>query len=210
MIVIGLTGSIGMGKTTTAKLFSGEGVPVWDADAAVHRLYAPGGRAVKPILEAFPNAGNEETGIDRSSLSAALQQAAELRRLESIVHPLVREDQAAFLDLQRRKNAPVVVLDIPLLAESGAAAAFDAVVVVTADENVRRARVLSRPGMTEDKFEAILSRQAPEAERLAIADHVIRTDRGIPHAREEVRAVLSALREKHGLPKSPSKGSDEA
>lgn len=199
MIIIGLTGSIGMGKSTTAKLFAENGVPVWDADNAVHRLYAPGGAAVDAVLKRFPDAMSADGGIDREKLSAALGAREDFAALEAIVHPLVREDQAAFIDAQRAAGADLVILDIPLLVEGGDAELFQEIIVCTADLGVRRARVLERPGMTEAKLEAILARQASEEDRLAHATHVIRTDKGVPAARQRVQEVLRAIREKHRL-----------
>jgi dephospho-CoA kinase len=197
VILIGLTGSIGMGKSTTLRLFEEEGAAVWDADAAVHRLYAPGGEAVEPVLLSFPEARSGEGGIDRDALSrVVLGDKEALHRLEGIVHPLVRRDQDAFL---ARAESEIAVLDIPLLAETARAERFDAVVVVTADEAARRRRVLARPGMSEAKLDAVLARQMPEAERLALADFTIRTDRGVEEARQEVRRIMLALREKNRL-----------
>jgi dephospho-CoA kinase len=210
VIVLGLTGSIGMGKTTTAKLFADEGVPIWDADAAVHRLYAPGGAAVAPVLSLFPDVGSAEGGIDRARLSSVLGDPSALKALEEAVHPLVRRDQDAFLEHQREAGSEIVLLDIPLLAESGAAPLFDAVIVVTADEEVRRERVLARPGMTSEKLAGILARQAPERERLKIADFILRTDQGIEAARGEVRRILAQVREKHALSKPSANGSNES
>ncbi|MEM1410543.1 MAG: dephospho-CoA kinase [Pseudomonadota bacterium] len=207
MITIGLTGSIGMGKSTTAKLFAAEGLPVWDADAAVHRLYQPGGEGAEAVLGRFPEAADGAGGVDRSRLAAlVLKDPASMADLEALVHPLVRADQTRFLAACTERRAPAALLDIPLLAESGAAPLFDEVVVVTADEAVRRARVLERPGMTEEKLEAILAKQASEDDRLKLAHHVIRTDRSVDDAREQVRAVLKAIREKHGLPQYPEQG----
>jgi dephospho-CoA kinase len=209
MIRIGLTGSIGMGKSTTARLFAEEGVPVWDADSAVHRLYAPGGEGTKAVAERFPGALGSDGAVDREALSKmVLGRPDDLRALEAIIHPLVRLDQEAFLQKAEADGAPLVLLDIPLLAEGGMAGLFDEVVVVTADEAVRRARVLQRSGMTEAKLDAILARQADEASRLDIADHVIRTDDGIDVAREEVRSILTGIREKHGLSKTTRTGLD--
>ncbi|MEM9810791.1 MAG: dephospho-CoA kinase [Pseudomonadota bacterium] len=203
MITIGLTGSIGMGKSTTAKLFAEEGAAVWDADAAVHRLYAPGGKGVAPVLQAFPSCGSKEKGIDRAALAAAtLGRPEALKTLEAIVHPLVREDQGGFLDQAHKDGTAFAVLDIPLLVEGGLANLFDAVVVVTADLSVRRARVLERPGMDEAKLDHILARQASEDERLGVADYIIRTDQDLEAARGRVRAVLSDLRVQHDLDKS--------
>ncbi|MEM1379819.1 MAG: dephospho-CoA kinase [Pseudomonadota bacterium] len=201
MITIGLTGSIGMGKSTTAKLFAEQGVPVWDADAAVHRLYAPGGEGAKAVLAQFPDVAHEDGGVDRSKLAQkALGDPGLLQQLEEIVHPLVRADQMRFLAKTTELGTPIVLLDIPLLAEGGMAGLFTEIVVVTASEDIRRARVLERPGMSADKLDSILARQASEEDRLALADFVIHTDRGIDAARAEVTAVLARIREKHGLP----------
>jgi len=194
VIVIGLTGSIGMGKSTTAALFAQEGVPVWDADAAVHRLYGPDGAAVALVEAAFPGVAGE-AGVDRAKLAAALAGDPDrFARLEAIVHPLVAEDRAAFLAGAEAAGAQVAVVDVPLLFETGADARVDAVVVVSAPAEVQRERVLARPGMTEERFAQILSRQTPDAEKRARADFVIDTARGIEPAREQVRAVLAALR----------------
>ena len=196
MIILGLTGSIGMGKSTTLRLFAEAGCAVWDADAAVHRSYAPGAAGAAAVAEAF-GAGvlAEDGSVDRAALSqVVLADAASLGRLEAIVHPLVGQDRAAFLDRARADGAAVAVLDVPLLFETGNPDALDAVVVVTADDATRRARVLARPGMTEPKLDAILARQLPEAERVPRADHVVRTDQGVEAAREQVRAILRAVR----------------
>ena len=195
MIVIGLTGSIGMGKSTVAKMFAEEGAPSFDSDDAVHALYTKGGAAVAPVGEAFPSA-LRDGAIDRAALSAAVIDNPEaIKRLESIVHPLVRGAQAAFLDQHRGAGKRAVVLDIPLLFESGAARVFDKVVVVSAPAEVQRARVLARPGMTEEKFNFILSRQTPDAKKRAQADFVIDTSLPLDETRKQVRAVLDALRE---------------
>ncbi|NRA30281.1 MAG: dephospho-CoA kinase [Parvularculaceae bacterium] len=201
MITIGLTGSIGMGKSTTAQIFAREGVPVWDADAAVHRLYAPDGEGAKAVLARFPETAGEDGGVDRTKLAGlALKDPSLLAELEAIVHPLVRDDQMRFLAKTNEIGVPMALLDIPLLAEGGMAGLFTEVVVVTADEEVRRARVLERPGMTDGKLASILERQASEEDRLQIADHVIRTDKGLEHAKDQVKRILAAIREKHGLP----------
>jgi dephospho-CoA kinase len=195
MIVLGLTGSVGMGKSTTARLFADEGARVWDADAAVHRLYAPGGAAVAAVAALLPDAVRDGA-VDRDRLRAAVTaDAGLLARLEAVVHPLVQADRAAFLQRAAAEGTGVAVCDIPLLFETGDPAAFDGVVVVSAPEPVQRERVLARPGMTEAAFRRILSRQMPDAEKRARADFVIDTGRGIEAARDQVRAVLTAVRE---------------
>jgi dephospho-CoA kinase len=200
VIVVGLTGSIGMGKTTTAKMFAVEGAPVHDADAAVHALYAAGGAAVAPIEAAFPGVTGPE-GVDRAKLSArVVGRPGELRKLEAIVHPLLAGQRGAFFEDARAKGADIVVLDIPLLFETGGEAAMDAVVVVSAPAEVQRERVLGREDMDEAKFEAILARQTPDAEKRARADFVVDTGQGLDHAREQVRHILATLR-RDGPPK---------
>lgn len=195
MIVIGLTGSIGMGKTTVARMFAEEGAPCFDSDAAVHALYAPGGAAVAPVDAAFPGVAGEQ-GIDREALSARVVGDADaLKRLEAIVHPLVRQAQAEFLQKQRDLGARYVVLDIPLLFESGGGQFVDKIVVVSAPADIQRARVLARPGMTAEKLEAILARQTPDSEKRARADFVIDTGGSFEATRAQVRAVLDGLRE---------------
>ena len=162
---LGLTGGIGMGKTTTAAMFARRGVPVWDADAAVHRLYAKGGAAVGPVAALFPSALGPE-GIDRAVLKELLAEApGRLAQLEAVVHPLVAADRAAFL--ADRAGAPVVLLDIPLLFETGADAYMDGIAVVSAPPEIQRARVLARPGMDEGTLSLILSRQMSDADRRA-------------------------------------------
>jgi len=195
MIVIGLTGSIGMGKSTVAQMFAEEGAPAFNSDAAVHELYAPGGAAVAPIEAAFPGV-TRDGGIDRTALSARVVGNTEaIERLEKIVHPLVRQAQAAFLQANRDAGKAVAVLDIPLLFESGQTGLFDKIVVVSAPADVQRARVLSRPGMTVEKFEALLARQTPDAEKRARADFVVDTSGTFDDMRAQVRAILDALRE---------------
>jgi dephospho-CoA kinase len=195
VIVVGLTGSIGMGKSTVAKMFAEEGAPTFDSDAAVHELYAAGGAAVPQVGAAFPDVV-KGGAIDRDALSARVVDNPDaLRRLEAIVHPLVRQAQAIFLSAQRAAGAPVVVLDVPLLFESAGTQAVDRVVVVSAPPEVQRARVLARPGMTEDKFERLLARQTPDAEKRARADFVIDTGGSLEATRAQVRGVLDALRE---------------
>ena len=193
MIVLGLTGSIGMGKSTVAKMFAEEGAPAFDSDAAVHALYAPGGAAVALVERAFPGVVRNG-GIDRNALSARVVGNPEaLRQLERIVHPLVRQAQADFLGSERSAGTGVVVLDIPLLFESPGAQAVDKIVVVSAPAEVQRARVLARPGMTEEKFADLLSRQTPDAEKRARADFLIDTGGSLEATRAQVRAVLDAL-----------------
>lgn len=193
MIILGLTGSIGMGKSTTGRIFADEGALVWDADAAVHRLYARGGAAVGPLGEAFPGVV-VDGAVDRARLAEALgRDETAFKRLESIVHPLVAQDRAQDLAAARAEGVRLAVLDIPLLFETGGEAFVDAVVVVTADPEVQAARVLARPGMTRDRFEAILARQTPDAEKRARADFVIDTGGGLDAARDQVRAVVEKV-----------------
>jgi dephospho-CoA kinase len=195
MIVIGLTGSIGMGKSTVAHMFTEEGAPAFNADDAVHALYAPGGAAVAPVEAAFPGV-MKDGGIDRIVLSArVVADEAAMKRLEAIVHPLVKQSQAEFLRNALDGGADVAVLDIPLLFEGGGAKYVDKIVVVSAPAVVQRARVLARPGMTAEKFEAILARQKPDAEKRAGADFIIDTSGALDDTRAQVRAVLDALRE---------------
>ena len=197
MIVLGLTGSIGMGKSTTAAMFAARGVPVYEADAAVHRLYR--GRAVPLIEAAFP--GTTGAGaVDRDRLSAAVLGDREaIARLEAFVHPLVRDEEAAFLDAARRAGRTVAVLDIPLLFETGGEARVDAVAVVSAPPGVQRARVLARPGMTEAKLDAILARQMADAEKRRRAHFVIDTGRGLAAAEAQVDGILRALANMVGM-----------
>lgn len=192
--LLGLTGSIGMGKSTTAKMFAAEGVPVWDADATVHALYASGGAAVASIEAAFPGVVIDGA-VDRARLRAALagnKQA--LSELESIVHPLTTTSRAAFI--ADHADADLILLDIPLLYETGAQAACDAVLVVTAPPEVQRARVLERGTMTEAELEMILARQLPDAEKRARADHVIET-LTLEQTRAAVRNLISKIRSRH-------------
>lgn len=195
MIVLGLTGSIGMGKSTVGKMFAEEGAPVFDSDAAVHALYAAGGAAAAPVEAAFPGV-TVDGAVDREALSRrVVGDEAAIKRLETIVHPLVRQAQAEFLQTNRDAGTKVVVLDIPLLFESGGAKLADKVAVVSAPADVQRERVLARPGMTAEKFEVILARQTPDAEKRARADFVIDTGGSLEATRAQVRAVLDALRE---------------
>ena len=193
MIVLGLTGSIGMGKSTTTAMFADLGALVWNADDAVHRLYAPGGAAVDPVGAAFPGVV-VDGAVDRTRLAEALgRDETAFRRLESIVHPLVAEGRAADLEAASAAGAKLAVLDIPLLFETGGDAHVDAVVVVTADPDIQAERVLARPGMTRERFEAILARQLPDAEKRARADFVIDTGRGLEAARADVAAIVETV-----------------
>ncbi|TPI13684.1 dephospho-CoA kinase [Mesorhizobium sp. B4-1-3] len=191
MIVLGLTGSIGMGKSATAKMFAEAGVPVHDSDETVHRLYA--GKAAPLVEAAFP--GTTEAGVvDRVKLAGqVLGDPAALKQLEAIIHPLVRADADAFLAMHRAAGAPLAVLDIPLLFETGGRNRVDKVVVVTASPEIQRERVLARPGMSEDKFLSILAKQVPDAEKRRRADFIIDTGNGFEAARQAVGAVIGEL-----------------
>lgn len=194
MRILGLTGGIGMGKSTAAATFRRHGVPVFDADAAVHLLQAKGGRAVAPIGRAFPGTVRDGA-VDREALRrAVLGDRAALTRLERIVHPLVRDAERRFLARARRAGRRLVVLDIPLLFETRGEARCDAVVVVSAPTATQRARVLRRPGMTPERLAAILARQTPDAEKRRRADHVIRTGLSRAHARRAIRRLLERYR----------------
>ncbi len=192
MVVVGLTGSIGMGKSTTAQMFRDEGIPVLDADAVVHALYR--GAAVAPVEEAFPGVAVNGV-IDRDRLRArVLADPAALKRLEAIVHPLVAESRRAFLAEAVARRQPVVVLDIPLLFETGFDAEVDHIAVVSAPEAVQKARVLARPGMTENQLSVILAKQMPDAEKRRRANTVVDTGGGYESARAQVRALVERLR----------------
>jgi dephospho-CoA kinase len=188
MVVIGLTGSIGMGKSTTARFFAEAGVPVHDADLAVHRLYS--GEAIRLVEAAFPGVTNAE-GVDRNALATrVLDDPSALLRLEGIIHPLVRREEVRFLDEAERAGAPVAVLDIPLLFETGAHRRVDATVVVTASAELQRARAFERAGMTEAKFQALLANQMPDADKRRRANFVVDTSQGFDSARQQVRDIL--------------------
>ncbi len=191
MFVLGLTGSLGMGKSITAKFFAEEGVPVHDADAAVHRLYE--GEAVPLIEAAFP--GTTSGGkVDRTKLGErVLGDAAAMRKLESIVHPLVRKAEERFLAEVERSGAKVAVLDIPLLFEAGGNDRCDAVVVVSASPETQRARVFERSGMTEQKFQALMAKQMPDAEKRARADFIVDSGQGFEVSRQQVREILKKV-----------------
>lgn len=196
MIRLGLTGSIGMGKSTVAAMFADAGVPVFDADAAVHRLQGPAGRVVVAIEARFPGTTGDG-GVNRTALAeAVLGDPAAMAALEAIVHPAVRQERAAFVAEQA--DEPLVVFDIPLLFETGGDRAVDAVAVVSAAPEVQRARVLARPGMTRAKFDAILARQLPDAEKRARADFVIPTDVAMAETRAEVERVIACLSAREG------------
>jgi len=192
MFILGLTGSIGMGKTATAKMFAEEGVPVQDADAAVHALYE--GKATSLIEAAFP--GTTADGkVDRVKLGTMVIGKPEaMAKLEKIVHPLVAQERDGFLAGAEQAGADIVVLDIPLLYETGSDINCDAVVVVSAPAEVQRERVLARPGMTEERFAAILAKQMPDADKRARADFVVDTSRGFDSARQQVREILAQVR----------------
>ena len=191
MIVVGLTGSIGMGKSTVAAMFVDRGVPVFDADAVVHQLQGSGGSLVDAIESAFPGATNEN-GVDRVKLGTLVfGDPAKLKRLEAIVHPAIAHERVAFL--AANANAPMVVFDIPLLLEKGRTPDIDRVVVVSAPADVQRSRVLARPGMTEEKFNHILSLQMPDAQKRVLADYVIDTGVSIAKTAAQVRKVIACL-----------------
>lgn len=192
MFVLGLTGSIGMGKSTTARMFADEGCALWDADAAVHRLYDVNGAAVAPLQKVFPDAVLDGA-VSRLILKEIISQTPDaLKKIESIVHPLVAQDRAVFLE---QATADIVVLDIPLLFETGGQARVDATVCVFVDDETQRQRVLERGTMTPAQFEAIKAKQMPAAEKRALADYVIETDT-IKHARAQVQDVVKDIRER--------------
>jgi dephospho-CoA kinase len=192
MIVLGLTGSIGMGKSTVATMFAEEGVPVFDADAAVHRLQGPDGALVDEIEAHFPGTTGSE-GVNRSALAdRVLGEPEQLRRLEALVHPAVAKARRDFL--AAHASAPIVVLDIPLLFEAGGVNEVDKLAVVSAAPAVQRQRTLARPGMTAEKFERILARQLPDAEKRARADFVIPTDVSLDETRASIRRILACLK----------------
>jgi dephospho-CoA kinase len=191
MITLGLTGSIGMGKSTVARMFADEGVPVFDADSAVHRLQGPEGALVAEIEAHFPGTTGPE-GVDRGALAErVLGEPEALRRLEALVHPAVAREREAFLAANAAE--PLVVLDIPLLFEAGGSEQVDRIAVVSASAEVQRERVLARPGMTPEKFQRILARQLPDAEKRARADFVIPTGGSLEETRRAVRRILACL-----------------
>ena len=191
MIILGLTGSIGMGKTTASNMFAEAGVPVYSADDAVHRLYS--GRAAPLIEAAFPGTVTNGT-VDREKLSATvIGKPDALKKLEAIVHPLVREEEEAFLREAEVQGSAIALVDIPLLFETGGEKRVDRIVVVSAPADIQRARVLARPGMTEEKLDAILARQIPDAEKRARADFVLDTSGSFDNLRQQITAVIEKL-----------------
>jgi dephospho-CoA kinase len=195
MIVLGLTGSVGMGKSTAAAMLRRLGVPVHDSDAVVHRLLAPGGAAVPAVAAAFPGVSDKAGGIDRGTLGARVfGDGRALKRLERIVHPLVRQSQARFLKEARARRTPLVVLDIPLLFETGGEKRCDAVVVVSAPPWVQRARVMARPNMTEARFRAILEKQMPDHEKRRRADYVVMSGLGRAVTYRRLMRLVQTLR----------------
>lgn len=201
MITVGLTGSIGMGKSTTAQMFAEAGAPVYDADAEVRRLYAPGGGAVAAVEAAFPGVV-VDGGVDRGRLAErVLGDPAALAKLNGVVWPLMGAARAAFFGKARANASEIVVLDIPLLLETGGEKTVDVVVVVSAPAEVQKDRVLSRPGMTKARFDAIFAAQMRDAEKRAKADFIVDTDRGLDSARAQVTAILAVLRQRAKQPK---------
>ncbi|HUS52696.1 MAG TPA: dephospho-CoA kinase [Thermohalobaculum sp.] len=195
MIVAGLTGSIGMGKSTLLAMFADLGVPVWDADAAVHRLYAAGGAGIEPIRALAPQAIGP-AGVDRSKLRAAILADPDLlKRIEAAIHPLVAIDRDSFLAKARESGAALAICDIPLLFETQAEAWLDKVIVVSAPADIQRARVMERPGMTEAAFNAILAKQMPDADKRARADYIVDTSQSKDHTRAQAAAILAKLTE---------------
>lgn len=191
--VLGLTGSIGMGKSAVLAMFGDFGVPVLNADQLVHDLYAKDGAAVAPVAKRFPAAEKDST-IDRPTLAGlVLDDPAAMGELEAIIHPMVRTAQTAFIDRLRKNGAPLVVLEIPLLFETGAEARLDATAVVSAPYDVQRARVLARSGMTAEKFEAILARQMPDAQKRARADFIIDTGQTLEKTQNDVENLIAEL-----------------
>ena len=193
-LLVGLTGSIGMGKTETAKLFAELGIPVYDSDAAVHRLYDKGGAAVSVIAKNFP-AAIKDGRVDRAVLRAEVtNNDAALARLNALIHPLVVADRDAFLQEAMLARAEMVVLDIPLLFETGAHEQMDAIVVVSAPDHIQRERVLARPGMTDMLFDSLVQKQMPDIEKRAKAHFVVVTDKGREHALDQVKMIVAALK----------------
>ncbi|HLW27201.1 MAG TPA: dephospho-CoA kinase [Kiloniellales bacterium] len=197
MQVLGLTGSIGMGKSTAAKMLRRLGLPLHDADATVHRLFAVGGAAVAPVAQAFP-AAVSDGAVDRRKLGALVfQDPPALRLLESIVHPLVRAEARRFLSRQRRLRREMAVLDVPLLYETGGERLCDRVILITAPRFLQEQRVLRRPGMTRERLEAILAQQLPDEEKRRRADFIVHSGRSRGHTFQQLRRIVRQLREEH-------------
>jgi dephospho-CoA kinase len=205
MKIVGLTGSIGMGKTTTSSMFKDLGVHVWDADSAVHRLYGPAGKGGVALSPIFPDVVRDDGSVDRDVLSQhVIGNSSALKQLETIIHPLVGQDRADFLYQVRQDGAAMVLLDVPLLFETGGNTWVDQVIVVSCGHALQRARVLARPGMTEEKFASILSRQTPDADKRAQADFVITTDDGLDHTRKQVLDVYNQILATSAMPSGKS------
>lgn len=201
MLTIGLTGSIGMGKSTTAAMFREAGIPVYDADAAVADLYLKGGAAVEPLEAAFPGV-TRDGAVDREALrQRVLGNDEAMAKLNAIVHPLVGKDRVSFFERARAANADMVILDIPLLFETGGHANMDAVVVASAPAHMQRARVLAREGMTDARLDDILKRQTPDHEKRQRADFIVDTSQGLEHARAQVHEIIAILRDPLRRPK---------
>ena len=199
MIKIGLTGSIAMGKSTTAQMFRDAGVPVHDADACVHEMYRSGGEAVESVRRIAPTAVIDD-GVDRASLRRLIAvDRSLLGKLEAIVHPLVASKRDDFLRAAAQQDAAIVVFDVPLLFETGAVSDVDVIVVVTASPETQRERALARPGMTADEFERILAKQTPDAEKRRQADFIIDTDGGLAAARRSVDSIIQELKRREDI-----------
>ncbi len=193
MIVLGLTGSIAMGKSETAKMFRALGVPVFDADETVHNLYAKGGAAVQTVGARFPSV-IMDNAVDRTSLAKiVLSDKQALKDLEALVHPLVQREREQFIESARSAGEPLVVLDIPLLFETNAQDSVDKIVVVSAPASVQRERALQRPGMTEEKLDAILAKQVPDADKRESADFIVDSSKGLAAARAQVADIVTSL-----------------
>jgi dephospho-CoA kinase len=204
MIHVGLTGSIGMGKSATAAMFVEAGCPVYDADAVVHQLYAPGGAAVGPVEAAFPGVTGADGGIDRAKLSTrVVGNTEELQKLNRTVWPLMGEARREFLRKAEEAKAPIIVFDIPLLYETGGERNMDAVVVVSAPAHIQRERVLAREGMSEAKLDGILAQQMADEEKRARAHFVVDTSRGFDAAREQVAEIVATLKSPDWVSRKP-------
>ncbi|WP_417320829.1 dephospho-CoA kinase [Emcibacter sp.] len=195
VIIVGLTGSIGMGKSETARMFSSFGIPVFDSDAEVHRLMGPGGEAVPLVEQSFPGVSGEQ-GIDRKKLGARVfGDDKALKKLEKILHPLVARGREKFIRRMRQKGHHIVVVDVPLLFETGSEKQVDYTVVVSAPEFIQKSRVMARPGMTEDRLQAVLGKQMPDREKRRRADFVVQSGLGKRHARAQVKDIIRLLEE---------------